>query len=324
MAQNMVLSQPYLNAQFQNPALVGDGIYDQRIQSNLRTQMFANNNVSNTIVASWDSRFKNNNIDNNNSFGYGLQIMSDQLAGGLLQTNYITMNLAYRIYIDEHKENSIALGLAGTYAQTFLNQSKLVLGDQLNSQMSNLSASTGLPPSVLAFNKFPKSFTANTGFVFKHHSETSYIQGGVGAFFNTIPNIVTDATQEPTGMRVSIFINAEHLLEDDKTYMLHASYSNRSNNASINQQIIFGGAMGLPIASKFETVRRLYVGCYYRLKEAIIPTLSLLMDTNVFGISYDVYNNDLTGASLKQNSFELSFSKSFGKKKNEFLRTIFD
>ena len=67
MAQNMVLSQPYLNAQFQNPALVGDGIYDQRIQSNLRTQMFANNNVSNTIVASWDSRFKNNNIDNNNN-----------------------------------------------------------------------------------------------------------------------------------------------------------------------------------------------------------------------------------------------------------------
>jgi hypothetical protein len=66
------------------------------------------------------------------------------------------------------------------------------------------------------------------------------------------------------------------------------------------------------------------VGCYYRLKEAIIPTLSLMLDTNVFGISYDVYNNDLTGANLKQNSFEISFSKSFGKKRNEFLRTIFD
>jgi hypothetical protein len=250
--------------------------------------------------------------------------MSDQLAGGLLQTNYITMNLAYRIFIDEKKQNSIALGLAGTYAQTFLNQNKLVLGDQLNSQMSNLSSSTGIPPSVLAFNKFPKSITANTGFVFKHHSEATYIQGGLGAFFNTIPNIVADATQEPTGMRASIFINAEHLLEDDKTYMMHASYSNRSNNASINQQIIFGGALGLPMTNQFETIKRLYVGCYYRLKEAIIPTLSLMLDTNVFGISYDVYNNDLTGANLKQNSFEISFSKSFEKKRNEFLRTIFD
>ncbi|MEI6586931.1 MAG: hypothetical protein WCL56_12645 [Sediminibacterium sp.] len=323
MAQNMVLSQPYVNAQFQNPALVGDGIYDQRIQSNLRTQMFANNNVSNTIVGSWDSRFKNNDIDNINFFGYGLQLMSDQLAGGLLQTNYMTMNLSYRIYINDQEENSIALGLAGTYAQTFLNQSKLVLGDQLYSQMMNLSSISGLPVTQLSFNKFPHSFTANAGFVFKHHSEKSYIQAGIGAF-NTVPNVVTDIGQESAGLRGAVFINAEQLLEDDKTYVLHASYSNRSNNATINQQIIFGGSLGLPIAYKAETLRRLYLGCYYRLKEAFIPTISFMMDGNVFGISYDVYNNDITGASIKQNSFELSFSKSFGKKRNEWMRTIFD
>ena len=49
-----------------------------------------------------------------------------------------------------------------------------------------------------------------------------------------------------------------------------------------------------------------------------------MMDSYIFGLSYDIYNNDLSGASLKQNGFELSLSKSFGKKRNEFLRTIFD
>lgn len=320
----MVLSQPYVNAQFQSPSLVGDGQYDHRIQSNFRSQMFGNINVSSTIVAGWDSRFKSKDVENNSSFGYGFQIMSDQLAGGLLQTNYLTMNLAYRIFVDEGKNNSIALGLAGTYAQSHLNQSKLMLGDQLNNQMTNLSASTGLPASELAFNKFPASVTANTGFAFTNHSENKFIQLGLGAFFNTVPNIVNNVKQEASGMRTSLFLNSEILVSEDKTFVLHASYSNRSNNASINQQILAGGAIGLPIAYKFDQVRRLYVGCYYKYKEAIIPTFSIMMDAYIFGLSYDIYNNDLSGATLKQNSFELSLSTSFGKKRNEFLRTIFD
>jgi hypothetical protein len=49
-----------------------------------------------------------------------------------------------------------------------------------------------------------------------------------------------------------------------------------------------------------------------------------MMDGYVFGISYDVYNTDITGARLKLNSFEISLSKSFGKKRNEWMRTIFD
>ena len=323
IAQNMLLSQPYVNAQFQNPALVGDGIYDQRIQSNLRTQIFANNNIANTIVGSWDSRFKNNDTENSNFFGYGLQIMSDQLAGGLLQTNYLSMNLSYRIFLDDKKHKSIALGLAGTYAQTFLNQSMLKLGDQLYSQMINLSSMSGLPATQLSFNKFPYSFTANTGFVFKHHNEKSYIQAGIGAF-NNIANVFTDISQEFSGLRGTVFINAEQLLESEKTYVLHASYSNRSNNTTINQQVIFGGFLGLPIEYKPESLSRLYLGCYYRLKEAFIPTVSFMMDGYVFGISYDVYNTDITGARLKLNSFEISLSKSFGKKRNEWMRTIFD
>ena len=319
MAQNMVLSQPYVNAQFQSAALVGDGQYDQRIQSNLRTQMFNNNNVSSTIVAGWDSRFKSKDAENNSSFGYGFQIMSDQLAGGLLQTNYLTMNLAYRIFVDEGKNNSIALGLAGTYAQSYLNRSNLRLGDQLNQEMGN--PSTQLPAT---FNKFPASLTANTGFVFTNHSENKFIQIGAGAFFNTIPNIVNNINQEASDMRSSLFLNSEIVVGEDKTFVAHAYYSNRSNNASINQQILAGGAISLPIAYKFDKVRRLYLGCYYRFNEAIIPTFSIMMDTYIFGLSYDVYNNGSSGASIKQNSFELSLSKSFGKKRNEFLRTIFD
>jgi len=45
---------------------------------------------------------------------------------------------------------------------------------------------------------------------------------------------------------------------------------------------------------------------------------------STFGLSYDVYTNGLAAAGIKSNSFELTFSKSFGKRKQELMRTLFD
>lgn len=75
---------------------------------------------------------------------------------------------------------------------------------------------------------------------------------------------------------------------------------------------------------KMDKVNRIYIGCFNRLYDALIPTVSIMMQKYTFGLSYDVYNTDITGARLKLNSFEISLSKSFGKKRNEWMRTIFD
>jgi len=48
------------------------------------------------------------------------------------------------------------------------------------------------------------------------------------------------------------------------------------------------------------------------------------MDNYIFGLSYDINNNGLTAAGIRSNSFELTFSKSFGKRKQDLMRTLFD
>jgi hypothetical protein len=58
--------------------------------------------------------------------------------------------------------------------------------------------------------------------------------------------------------------------------------------------------------------------------DAVIPQFSMLMKQYRFGISYDVYSRGMTGAVLNPNSFELSFSTSFGQKRSNNFRTIFD
>ena len=51
---------------------------------------------------------------------------------------------------------------------------------------------------------------------------------------------------------------------------------------------------------------------------------NIMMDDYIFGMSYDIYNNGLSAAGIRSNSFELTFSKSFGKRKQELMRTLFD
>jgi len=102
--------------------------------------------------------------------------------------------------------------------------------------------------------------------------------------------------------------------------MAHASYSNRNNM----NQLLVGAAFSLPFGSYYEYVNRIYVGLFYRMGDAVIPQFSMLMKQYRFGISYDVYSRGMTGAVLNPNSFELSFSTSFGQKRSNNFRTIFD
>jgi len=56
-AQEIVLSQPFTAAQFLTPASVGNGVFDQRIQSNFRSQSIGGYNFAKTIVVGWDRKY---------------------------------------------------------------------------------------------------------------------------------------------------------------------------------------------------------------------------------------------------------------------------
>jgi hypothetical protein len=311
-----------MNAQYLSPALVGDGIFEHRIQSNIRTQMFANNNVSNTIVVSWDSHLRKEYNETNN-FRYGLQVISDQLGNGIIKTNYFTFNIANRIVLDDNMNHSIALGLSATYANSILDENKLRLGDQLNHFLTGITSTTGgIPTTDILLNRFPNGTTFNAGLAYKYITDNFYLQTGTGAFFYSIPNI---AKGIPGGSKIemknSIFLNTEKNMNEKFSVLLQAYFSNRFN---LNKDLSIGCGIGVPIYYKDEEDRRLYINFQYRFNEAYIPNIVYLLDKYTFGISYDVYLNKITTSNLRQNSFELSFSKSFGQRKKYNFRSIFN
>jgi hypothetical protein len=102
--------------------------------------------------------------------------------------------------------------------------------------------------------------------------------------------------------------------------LIHGAFSSRKKE----EFYLVGGSVSMPIKIEYDHDRRLYLGCFYRQKDAITPTVNILMDNYIFGLSYDIYTNGLAAAGIRSNSFELTFSKSFGKRKQELMRTLFD
>lgn len=314
-AQELILSQPFAAAQFLSPASVGNGVFDQRIQSNLRSQSIGGANFARTIVVGWDRKYNRRALDQTNYLGIGGQIISEQLMNGLLNTNYITINTAYHLFLDGDDFSNLAIGLGVTYAQTNLDRSKLRFGDMYDLS-GNLS---GIPTNEILLSN-PGRLSANTGLLYTRHSNNTFLQVSANGFFFAKPDVTNSPFNEAPGMRAALFFNLEKYFSEDYTYLLHGAFSSRNK---VNSYVA-GGSFSLPIMYKFDHDRRLYLGCYYRYKDAIIPSVNIMMDDYIFGMSYDIYNNGLSAAGIRSNSFELTFSKSFGKRKVELMRTLFD
>lgn len=313
--QEIILSQPFAAAQFLSPASVGNGVFDQRIQSNFRSQAIGGTNFARTIVIGLDRKFNRSVREQSNYLGIGGQIISEQLMNGLLNTNHITVNTAYHLFLDGDEYSNLAIGLGLTYSQTNLDRSKLRFEDMYDG-FGNLTGN----PTTEVFLSNPAKFAANTGFLYTRHSTNTFLQLSANGFFFSKPDITNSPYNEAAGMRSAVFLNVEKYFNEDYTYLIHGAFSSRNKE----NNYVAGASISLPILWKFDQDRRLYLGCYYRVKDAIIPTVNIMMNDYLFGLSYDIYNNGLSAAGIRSNSFELTFSKSFGKRKQELMRTLFD
>lgn len=315
--QGIQLSQPYMSSQFLSPATVGNGNYEQRIQTNLKSQFLDGNNLYRTLVSGWDSRFKNTDPDQTNYFGVGAQVISDQAMAGLINSNYITLDFAYHLFLDANLKNELSLGLGVIYGQTYIDRSKLRFGEGFNIDGSYTDGNYDYLNSI---KSFPQDFYYNTGILFTRHTENIFLQGGLTASFLSRPKVTVLAVDTASGMKSSAFFNFEKVLDNGSSFMTHLSFSNKNG---LNQAVV-GGLYSFPFNDKMDKINRIYVGCFNRLGDALIPSVSIMMDKYTLGLSYDIYNNDLSGAKLKQNGFEIALSVSLGKKRNEWMRTIFD
>jgi type IX secretion system PorP/SprF family membrane protein len=314
-AQTPFISQNFNNTQFFNPASVGFGSYN-RFSSIYRSQFSNVGRPYKTIGLNVDFGFLKNSGADMNNLGFGIQGVSEQVLDGILQTNSITATIADRIFFDDFGMNYLAIGVGTTYVNRTINYAYLNFGDQfIQGKLINTS-------SLDIINKDQSKNTLNVGFLFSHNTDNAFFQIGASAYLlNRAQNQQTykDTVEVDFSQLLGQF-NFEHIISGNKTLMVHANYQNRYEK----QYYYAGAAIGVPFSETYESTNRMYVGCFYRSKDAIVPYIGLLFNKYKFGLTYDIYNNDMTEASLKPQTFEFTLSTYFGKRRNEGMRSLFD
>jgi len=155
---------------------------------------------------------------------------------------------------------------------------------------------------------------------------TSFFQLGASSYFinrSTGYNTINDSVRvSPLNEFSQVLgqLNYEQIFSGNKTLMIHANYQSRYEN----DFVYAGAALGIPFNETYESTNRMYFGCFYRTKDAVVPYIGLLLNKYKLGITYDIYNNDMTSANLRPQTFEFTLSTYFGKRRNEGMRSLFD
>ena len=313
-AQTPYSSQNFNLNNFFNPATSGFGI-NNKVQTIFRTQYEGVGSAYRTIGLAADvALLRKNSYDKNNLFGMGVQAVSEQVLDGVLQTNAITLSFANRLFFNESKTSSIALGISSTLITRTIDASKLTFGDQFNSgRLFNTS-------SIEVINSIPSKFSSNVGLLYTLSNEQTFLQFGGSLFYINRSSTEQALEKFEESYQTLGQINFEKRVWENNTIAFHADYQNR-----FESEFVYAGAVySIPMNSKGENIDRLYIGCFYRTKDAIIPYVGLIYNKYKFGLSYDVYQSKMSLSSLRPQTFEFTISTNISHRVSDKLVGLFN
>jgi hypothetical protein len=313
-AQTPYTSQNFNLNNFFNPATSGFGS-NNKVQTIFRTQYEGVGSAYRTIGLAADvALLSKDNYDKNNLFGLGLQAVSEQVLDGILQTNAITLSLANRLFLNETKTSSIALGISSTLITRTIDASKLTFGDQFNS--GRLFNATSLE----VINAYPNKFSSNVGLLYTLSNEQTFFQLGGSLFYINRSSTEQALEKFEESYQTLAQINFEKSIWSYNTIAFHADYQNRFEN-----EFFYAGAVfGIPMNTKQENDDRFYIGCFYRTNDAIIPYVGLIYKKYKFGLSYDVYQSKMSLSSLRPQTIEFTISTNISHRVSDKLVGLFN
>ena len=228
--------------------------------------------------------------------GIGMYAMNDRSVGGALQTNTVGLSAAYHIGLDTYGEQSLGLGVQGTYNQRRIDYSRLTFENQYGANGYDGSLPIGEPLDVDSRSFF--DVNAGITYTIAHQYQRFFIGGSVYNILRHKENILMDDFSMP--MRVTLQTGLQLSLNDYESVYASATGMTQAKTT----EITLGGAYGYKLDDKFEN--ELIGGLWYRYKDAMIPYLGFLKSGLQVGLSYDYTVSAAKAGSQIKNAFELT------------------
>jgi len=296
-AQSYHFSQFFSTPLLTNPANTGFTNGPYRIASNFRSQGLPGSSTLFTGYVSADVSPLRDKLTEGHKAGLGLYIMNDHSLGSAIQTNSVGLSAAYHVGLDVYGEQSIGLGIQGTYNQRKLDYSKL----SFESQYGPGGYDPGLPIGE-ALNVDSKGFfDINFGAVYNRNigGQSFFAGAGVYNILQHKENLLDEQYKLP--MRITFQSGLQTPLSDNENVYVSLTAMHQSKTT----ELTLGGAYGYNI-SEDEGKNELIGGLWYRFKDALIPYVGYQGRSFQAGFSFDYTASAMrTGAEVR-NGIELT------------------
>lgn len=310
-AQDVHLSQFVNTPLLQNPSFAGKSGGDIRAIANYRSQWGSiTTNPFQVLGASFDMIFNNRLRDN--FLAGGISVYSDLAGASKMRTTLVSISAAYHIKINNY--SYFSGGIQGGFNQKSIDRSDLRWDSQfegtghnpLLSSNENLSHLSQMKPTVSAgvsylwSNTYRQTFnTINRG--------VKKINIGIAVHHFNSPNF-NFAKQEKLGLKYIASIKGSFGASSSPLVIEPAAYVAIQKKATdiilgaiIKYVLIEGSHMTSLIRSA-----SIGFGGYYRVGDAIIPTVQVEWAGFGLGLSYDANLSQLTDVSKGRGGFEIS------------------
>lgn len=304
-AQDPEFSQFYAAPMNLNPALAGIA-WGPRFNVNYRNQWPGVENGFVTYALGYDQHFEKIRS------GFGLYIMNDRIASGLINNYTIRINYAYQIKFS--KKVGMQLGLSGGYVRKQLDWARLSFNDQIH-PIFGFEDFTGVPN--LSSEQVPADLGINiadfgTGFVI--YSKDVF--GGLALQHITSPKeSITEYTDYRLPMKITVHAGGQINLTPKKR--------NSENFLSPNAMFMTQGTASQLNIGTYVNVSKVFGGVFYRNNfsnsDAVIGLLGLKIYFVKVGYSYDYTISNLSGHT--RGAHEVSISVNLGDKDGPFDHT---
>lgn len=320
-AQDIHFSQFFMSPLNQNPALAGVSASSEAIM-NYRSQWRSITVPYQTYAFQAHSRFGGRK--QKNFLAGGVQLYYDQSGDGLLRTTVVNLSLAAHVSISKFQK--LGLGLQGGVGQRRIDFGNLQWGSQYTETGFNANMASG---EILGNPSFiHPDFSAGALWSFDNNSGRIKVQGnnfskghvGLSMFHFNRPDYSFNNTGERLMIRWVFHGNFLFSLPNSKIALNPGWMAYKQGP---NREILMGGMVRYDVISEskysgvFENVG-VYLGSYYRWKDAIIVSSMVELGSWGIGLSYDANLSNLRPASNGRGGFELSLrfkgdASAFGK-----------
>jgi type IX secretion system PorP/SprF family membrane protein len=306
-AQDVHFTQYFTSPMTLNPANTGLVNCDYRVAGNYRSQWGSvNSKPYVTGTFSYDMALLKGKL-NGDVLGVGLIGLYDQSGTGALKNSTVGFSTAYHHAFGDPQErpNVLSLGAQSYLVNKSINFSDLNFEDMYNPATGKIDRVTGenLSNKDLSYADFNAGLMW-TGYI--NDVSTYYVGSSIYHITRPQETFLKVNNAPKINQRLSVTAGGNIQMNTNTMLLLSGLYQKQGPA----NELLIGAATGFILNAGHDEYTKnstLYLGAWYRLRDAIAPYVSFEWGKHKFGINYDVTISSFNAANGGRGAMEMSY-----------------